>query len=284
MKNIFLDENKDDPNVWDMICEGKTKGCFQIEGFLGKTWCRKAKPRSIAELADVISIIRPGTLANKVNGKNMAQIYVDGKHGAEEVKSLYEPIDHILKPTYGIIVYQEQAMKIAEVMAGFSLQEADSLRKAIGKKKADLMKQVKEKFIIGCRKNSVPEEKIEEVFGIIEKSNRYSFNKSHAVGYAIMSYASAYRKCNRPIVFYKHCLRNAKHKIKPDAYKKQLVLSAKSDDIKVFGPSLKYPHETFEIIDDSIYFGICDIKSVGKAHLDKYLNLMKEAKNEYDLG
>lgn len=276
MKNIFLDENKNDTNVWDMICEGKTKGCFQIEGYLGKTWCQKAQPRTIAELADVISIIRPGCLANKVNGKNMAQIYVDGKHETEEVKSLYKLIDHIIEPTYGVIVYQEQAMKIAEVMAGFTLEEADSLRKAIGKKQADLMKQVKEKFVTGCRSNNVPEEKIHEVFGIIEKSNRYSFNKSHAVGYALMAYASAYRKCNRSIVFYKHSLRNAKHKIKPDLYKKMLVLSAKSDDIKVFGPTLKHPHETFEIVNNDLYFGICDIKSIGKAHLDKYVGIMKE--------
>jgi len=277
MKNIFLDEDKNDPEVWDMICEGKTKGCFQIEGYLGRTWCRKAQPRTIRELADVISIIRPGTLANKVDGESMAQIYVNGKHKVTEVKSLHPLIDYILEPTYGVIIYQEQCMKIAEKLCGFSLQEADSLRKAIGKKKADLMKKVKTTFIDGGKSNGVPEDKLNEIFDIIEKSNRYSFNWSHAVQYAIMAYTIAYRKKHRPMVFYKHKLRNAGVKPKPDIEKKQLVLSAKSDDIKVYGPTLKYPNETFEIINDSIYFGICDIKSIGKAHLDKYLHAIKES-------
>jgi len=159
-----------DPNVWDMIGEGRVKGCFQIESFLGKNWCKKIKPKSINELSDLISLIRPGCLS-------MAQIYLDRRDKKIEVTSLHPLIDDILKETFGVIVYQEQSMMIAQKLARFTLEQADDLRKAIGKKKADLMKKVRTQFIEGCVANNVPESKAIEIFDIIELSNRYSFNK-----------------------------------------------------------------------------------------------------------
>lgn len=260
----------DDPKVWEMIGEGKTKGCFQIESHLGKTWSQKLKPQNIEELAALISIIRPGTLkAYDKKGKQMTQKFVDCKFGIEEIESLYEPIDHILKETYGIIVYQEQAMRIAQIMANFNESEADDLRKAIGKKLADLMKEVRAKFINGCAKNNVPHDKAEEVFDIIEKSARYSFNKSHAIGYAFVAYWCAYLRCYYPKEFFKHWLRNSDDKMDTDFERKQLIMAAKAENINIKGPTVKYLQDNFFWADDSIYFGLVNVKNVGKAHLDK---------------
>lgn len=170
-----IDEN--DPDVWEMISEGRVKGVFQIEGHLGKTWAKALQPRNMNELAALISIIRPGTLKAKVDGKSMTERFVDRKHGKEEIPSLHPSVDDLLEETFGVIVYQEQAMKIAERMAGFDLKEADNLRKAIGKKKADLMREIRGRFIEGCITNEIDESKAVEVFDMIEKSARYSFNK-----------------------------------------------------------------------------------------------------------
>tara|TARA_R110000824_G_scaffold103417_1_gene245643 strand:- start:28 stop:861 length:834 start_codon:yes stop_codon:yes gene_type:complete len=168
----------DDQKTWDLICSGNTKGVFQLETHLGKHWCKECQPRTIEELSDVISIIRPGTLKSKQDNKSMTQHYADRKSGKDEVGSLYGPIDSVTSKTYNVIIYQEQAMQIAQVMAGFSEQQADSLRKAIGKKLADLMAEVRTEFLEGCDKNGHSKEDSERIFDIIEKSNRYSFNKS----------------------------------------------------------------------------------------------------------
>lgn len=169
--------SEEDPKVWEMIGEGRVKGCFQIESYLGKTWAKKLQPKNMTELAALVSIIRPGTLKAIVDGKSMTQHFVDRKHGKEDIPSLHTLIDDLLIETYGVIVYQEQAMEIAVKLARFNLKEADDLRKAIGKKKADLMKELRLKFIDGCKNNYVDEEKAIEIFDMIEKSARYSFNK-----------------------------------------------------------------------------------------------------------
>jgi DNA polymerase III subunit alpha len=264
----------EDSRTWDMICDGSVKGCFQIEGHLGKTWAQKLKPRNLNELAALISLIRPGCLKAKIDGKSMTEKYVDRKQGNEEIEYMHDSIKGILKETYGVIVFQEQSMKIAEEMAKFDLKEADNLRKAIGKKKADLMSQVREKFLQGCSENNIDEKKSVEVFDIIEKSNRYSFNKSHAVAYAKMAYWSAYLKCYYPEKFFKHWLRNASEKIDPDLEKRQLIMAAKAEDINVYGPSIRYLDENFSWHNESIYFGVCNVKNVGKAHLEKFKNLI----------
>ena len=259
-----------DKRTWDLICAGHTKGVFQLETHLGKHWCKEAKPRNIEELADVISVIRPGTLKAIEEGKSMTQRYVDRKHNVEPVKSLYEPIDKVIASTYNIIIYQEQAMQIAQVMAGFTESQADTLRKAIGKKKADLMRQVKGEFIEGCLSQGHTQENADRIFDIIEKSNRYSFNKSHAVSYALMAYWSAYLKANKTLEFYLHWLSNAKEKIDPNQEIYELVESAKIDHINIHTPCHKYIEENFSIQDGGIYFGITNVKNVG---INEFLKL-----------
>ena len=265
---------ENDRAVWDMIGEGRVKGCFQIESHLGKTWCKALKPDNILELAALISIIRPGTLKAFVDGKSMTQHYVDRKHGKDKVPSLHPTIDKLLEETYGVIVYQEQAMEIAVKMAGFNLKEADDLRKAIGKKKADLMKQVRIKFIDGSKQNGIEEEKAAEIFDMIEKSARYSFNKSHAVAYAKMAYWSAYIKNHYVDKFIKNWLRDADDKIDPDTEKRQLIIAARAEGLEIKGPSISVLEENFTFGKSSgmfpaIHFGICNVKNVGAIHLQQ---------------
>lgn len=167
-----------DPVVWNLFKEGRTKGIFQLESNLGKSWSKKLGPSNMEELSALISLIRPGCLQAMTEGKSMTQHYIDRKNGLDEVKYLHPSLEDILNVTYGVIVYQEQVMRISQKLAGFTLEEADDLRKAIGKKKADLMNKVKVKFIDGCVKvGMVPDDVAKEIFSWIEKSARYLFNK-----------------------------------------------------------------------------------------------------------
>ena len=270
----------EDTKVWDLICEGNTKGVFQLESSLGKHWAKEVRPRNIKELAALISLIRPGCLkAKDAGGKSMTQVYADRKAGKPNspVEYLHESVEPILKETYGVLVYQEQSMMIAQKLAGFDLKEADALRKAIGKKKADLMEKVKETFLKGTEEMGiVTQEVAEELFSWIEKSNRYAFNKSHAVSYAINAYWSAYCKTYRLKKFYEKYLNRADRKPKPDIEKKQLIMDARRSDIDVLPPRLQHLHTNFTRNNDKdvIYFGMRHIKNVGIKECEKIQDLL----------
>jgi len=270
-KDTLFDINDfDDKNVWDFICSGRTKGVFQLESNLGRHWSKQLRPQNISELAALISVIRPGTLTAKVDGKSMTQHYCDRKAGKDPVSYQHESLEPILKETQGIICYQEQAMKITEVVAGFDLKEADMLRKAIGKKKADLMEEVKKNFIKGAEKQDVVScEVAEEIFSWIEKSNRYSFNKSHAVSYAINAYWSAYCKYYRPLEFYISYLNHAHGKPEPQKEIKELVVDAKLSDIDVYPPRIGNLYKDFTNINGKIFFGLSHVKNIGATECDK---------------
>lgn len=268
----------EDPKVWDLICDGKTKGVFQLESNLGKHWAKQVKPRNIKELAALISLIRPGTLlARDANGKSMTQVYVDRKAGLEPVDYPDDSLEPILKETYGVLVYQEQSMKIAQQLAGFNLKEADSLRKAIGKKKADLMEEVKKAFLAGAEsKKIVTKEVAGEIFSWIEASNRYAFNKSHAVSYAINAYWSAYCKQYKLRKFYVSYMNRSDRKPKPEIELKQLIMDAKSADIETYPPRLHHMQTNFIFEGDKIYFGLRHVKNVGTKECEKIEALQKE--------
>lgn len=275
-KNNFDINDFNDPEVWDLICEGRTKGVFQLESNLGKHWAKEVSPRSLIELAATISLIRPGTLKAKdeKTKKSMTQLYAYRKAGNTKypVEYLHESLEPILKETYGVLVYQEQSMKIAQQLAGFNLKEADDLRKAIGKKKADLMEEIKKKFVKGTQeKGTVSQKAAEEIFSWIEKSSRYAFNKSHAVAYAINAYWSAYCKTHRIKRFYKTYLNRSDKKPKSELEIKQLVMDAKSAGIDVYPPRLSRLQTDFELDQnkDLIYFGLRHVKGVGAKECEK---------------
>lgn len=270
-----------DKKTWQLFAEGKTKGVFQLESNLGKSWSKKLAPNNIEELSALIAIIRPGCLKAYVDGKSMTQHFIDRKHGREEVTYLHESLEEILAPTYGVLVYQEQSMRIAQKIAGFDLQEADELRKAIGKKKADLMAKVKKKFIQGAKKAKiVTAEEAEQIFGWIEKSARYAFNKSHSVSYAVCSYWSAYQKAHNPQEFFLSYLYYANEKQDPHQEIYELISEAKLFDIQARTPSIKNYHPKFNLQDSKIYFGLKDIKSLTGKTGDNVITAINDCETE----
>lgn len=268
--------------TWDLISDGNTKGVFQLESRLGKTTSKKLKPVNIEQLSALIAILRPGCLEALRDGKSVTNHYIDKKNGLESIDYFHPSLEPILNSTYGEMIYQEQAMEIAKVIAGFDLQEADSLRKAIGKKKPEEMAKVKKKFIKGAKKlKIVNEDEAEQIFGWIEKSQRYSFNKSHSVSYAINAYLSAFAKAHFPKVFFSSYLRFAKDKIDPQAEIKELVQNAIEMDIDIRPPDIRNLNRHFILKNNKVYFGLTDIKGVGYSVFDKLIKVIKD--NNIDL-
>ncbi len=276
-----MSHDYNDKKTWELFEEGKTKGVFQLESNLGKAWSKKLAPSNIEELSALIAIIRPGCLKAYVDGKSMTQHFIDRKHGREEVTFLHESLEEILAPTYGVLVYQEQSMRIAQKIAGFNLEEADELRKAIGKKKADLMAKVKKKFIAGAKKvKIVNKEEADEIFGWIQASSRYAFNKSHSISYAVCSYWSAYEKAHSPEEFFLSYLYYANEKQDPHQEIYELISEAKLFDIEARCPSVANYEDKFNAKKNKIYFGIKDIKSLTGKTGDKVLETIKMSEEE----
>ena len=268
--------------TWDLICEGNTKGVFQLESQLGRSLAKQTKPRNMEELSDLIAIMRQGCLEAMVKGKSLTMHYIDRKHFREPVEYLHSSLEPILKSTQGILVYQEQAILIATEIAGFDLQEADILRKAIGKKKADVMAKVKKSFLEGtASKGIISKEQAEEIFSWIEKSQRYSFNKSHSVSYAYNAYLTAYCKAHFPHEFFTAYLKNAVGK--PDTFWEvnELVNNAKIMGIEVLPPNIIHMNEEFKLIGKNPTYGMTNIKNVGSSVFRKMMKHVKE--NNIDL-
>jgi len=270
IENINLDCSR----TWDLISDGNTKGIFQLESRLGRMMAKKLKPENIEQLSALIAILRPGSLEAVRDGKTVTNHYIDKKNGSESVDYFHPALEPILKTTYGEMIYQEQAMEIAKVIAGFNLQEADMLRKAIGKKKPEEMAKVKAKFLDGSKQlNIVTTDEAEQIFGWIEKSQRYSFNKSHSVSYAINAYLSAYTKAHFPKIFFASYLRFAKDKIDPQAEIKELTQNAIEMDIDISIPDLRNLNQYFILKNNKIFFGLTDIKGVGESVFNKLIQL-----------
>lgn len=272
-----LDElNLDCTKTWDLISDGNTKGVFQLESRLGASMAKKLKPQNIEQLSALISIMRPGSLEAMREGKSVSNHYIDKKNNLEEVDYFHPALEPILKSTYGEMIYQEQAMQITQTIAGFDLQQADMLRKAIGKKKPEEMAKVKVKFKEGAKKlKIVNEEEAEAIFGWIEKSQRYQFNASHSVSYSMNAYVSAYAKAHFPRSFFASYLKFAKDKMDPQKEIKELIRNATEMDIVVCTPDLRKLNKHFIISNDKIYFGLTDIKGVGYSVFDKIIELSK---------
>lgn len=269
--------------TWDLISEGNTKGCFQLESRLGKSMSKKLKPENVEQLSALISILRPGCLEAIRDGKSVSNHYIDKKNGQESVDYYHPSLKSVLQTTFGEMIYQEQAMQIAKELAGFDLQEADNLRKAIGKKKPEEMAKLKKKFIKGAKKlKIVNNDEAEEIFGWIEKSQRYSFNKSHAISYAMNAYLSAYAKAHFPKIFFASYLRFAKDKIDPKAEIKALIQNATEMDIDVSVPDIRNLNDLFIMKNKKIYFGLTDIKGFGQSVYKKLLSLTQD--NNLDLS
>jgi DNA polymerase III alpha subunit len=263
-----------DEEAWDVICGGNTKGCFQIENHLGRDWSKEIRPRNIEELSAVISVIRPGSLmARDESGRSMTKVYADRKNGLEPVED--NPINRVID-TYGVLVYQETLQIIAKILAGFNCADGIKLMKSVGKKDAKLLFSLEDKFLSGCLKTgTIPKDDAVKLFTNIKSSARYLFNKSHGVSYSYPCYWSAYIKAHKPLKFYEVWLKYSSHKLDPHAEVRNLVLSAKLDNIEILPPSCEYLTEGFFIKDNSVVFGLSHIKGVANRELEKLFALMR---------
>ncbi len=185
----------DDSKTYELLASGQTVGVFQLESQGMRDTLRKMRCGSIEEITALISLYRPGPMDN-------IDTFVDCKFGRKPVDTLHPSLETVLKETYGVIVYQEQVMQIAQILAGYSLGEADLLRRAMGKKKKEEMDLQKIRFVSGAKEKGVPEEQSGSIFELVAKFAGYGFNKSHAAAYAFISYQTAWLKANTPVEFF----------------------------------------------------------------------------------
>jgi DNA polymerase-3 subunit alpha len=250
----------DDPKTFALLCEGKTSGVFQLESDGLKEVLRKLQPDKFEDIIAVNALYRPGPL-----GSGMVDDYIERRHGRQEIKYLFPELAPILEETYGVIVYQEQVMKIASTIGGYSLGEADILRRAMGKKKADVMAEQRHIFLTKAQGRGFDGEKAGELFDLMAYFAGYGFNKSHSAAYALIAYQTAYLKANYAPEFMA-CLISLETK---DAEKMAFYLQeAKDMGIKLLPPSINTSEIEFTVVNNAILFGLQGIKSVGHASLD----------------
>ncbi len=272
--------NPECPATWKLIGEGRTKGVFQLEKKLGRQWAKTLKPQNIEHLAALGAILRPGAMKSKdAEGVSMTQHYCRRKNGEEPVPNYHPAIDPILVGTYGCLVYQEQCMKITTVVAGFNEQEADMLRKAIGKKLAQEMAKVERMYLEGAiQTNTVSEAQAKELFSWIKESQRYQFNKSHAISYGLVGYISAFFKTHFPVYFFTSWLYHSKDsKVKPHEEKAELINDAQLFGLDILLPSVTVPKKHFSTNGTTIRCGLADIKGLGDVTATKAKRVIRAA-------
>lgn len=285
MPKIDIDPNNipDCPATWDLISRGETKGVFQLEKSLGKQWSKKMRPSELAHLSALAAILRPGCLNSKSEeGESMTSVFCKRKNGELPTGEIHEALKPILAPTYNVMVYQEQAMRIATTVAGFDLIAADTLRKAASKKKSDLMAEVKKAFLEGAEKEGVVDAELAQaLWNWIEKSQKYSFNLSHSYCYGLTGYETAYLKTHIPLAFFTSWLEFAKDKPDPKEEVAELINDAKRYGISVGPPDFRFSREHFFTDGMTIKFGIADIKGVGEKEVAKFAKVIEEFKNVF---
>lgn len=262
------------PATFNILSQGLTQGVFQLQSPLGVQWCSKLKPENIDHLSGLNSALRPGALEAK-DDKNISITihYERRKNGKEEITPFHPIIDKILEPTYGCMLFQEQSMEIAKQCAGFSLQEADILRRGIGHKEPETIAKCKILFLDKCKETKILSDKqAEQIFGLIEASQRYQFNASHSLSYALISYVTAYLKCHFPLQFYKCWLSNED---KREEYA-NFINEAKLFNINVYPPDLRAFRTDFYSHKRDIYFGLHNIKGLVKKDLDSLAKVFVE--------
>ncbi|PWU69173.1 DNA polymerase III subunit alpha [Gracilibacillus dipsosauri] len=264
----------DDANTFSLLREGRTNGVFQLESQGMKQVLRDLKPTNLEDIVAVNALYRPGPM-------QFISLFINRKHGKEEVHYLHPDLGPILAKTYGVLVYQEQIMQIANKMANFSYGEADLLRRAVSKKEKNILLEQKEKFLQGCQENQYPASLGEEVFEWILRFSNYGFNRSHAVAYSMIAYQLAYLKANYPLAFFAEMLSmQMGNADKMQSY----IREATNQSIKILPPSINRSIGKFKVEDQSIRMGLSAIKGIGFQIVQEILQARKEKpfKNIFD--
>ena len=249
----------DDPKTFALVSRGETSGVFQLESSGLKDVLRRLQPAVFEDIIAVNALYRPGPL-----GSGMVDDFIERKHGRQPITYIFPELEPILKETYGVIVYQEQVMKIASAIAGYSLGESDILRRAMGKKKAEEMAAQKSIFVEKSIKRSFDGKKAEELFDLMAYFAGYGFNKSHSAAYALIAYQTAYLKANFPAEFMA-CLISLE--ASNGEQMAQYVHEARDMQLTVLPPDINHSQIDFSVVEGAIRFGLHGIKNVGKAAL-----------------
>ncbi|MEZ2130286.1 MULTISPECIES: DNA polymerase III subunit alpha [unclassified Sinorhizobium] len=248
----------DDKKTYDMLSRGETVGVFQVESAGMRKALIGMRPDCIEDIIALVALYRPGPMEN-------IPVYNARKHGEEEIDSIHPKIDYLLKETQGVIVYQEQVMQIAQVLSGYSLGEADLLRRAMGKKIKAEMDQQRERFVDGAVKNGVSKPQADVIFDLLAKFANYGFNKSHAAAYAIVSYQTAYMKAHYPVEFLAASMTlDMSNTEKVNDFRQD----AKRLGIEVIAPSVQTSFRHFETGENRIYYALAALKGVGESAVD----------------
>jgi DNA polymerase-3 subunit alpha len=253
----------DDEKTYKLLRKGDALGVFQLESSGMRALLTSMKPELFTDLIALVALYRPGPLES-----GMVDDFVNTKHGKMVAKYPLPQLEPILKETYGVIVYQEQVMKIANVLANYSLGDADILRRAMGKKIPEVMNNEKEKFMNGCRTNNIPEDKAEYIFDLMAKFAGYGFNKSHSAAYALIAYQTAFLKAHFPAQFMAALLScDVSNTDKVVLY----INECKDREIEVLPPDINESDHNFNVIEGRIRFGLAAVKNVGGAALDSII-------------
>ncbi len=243
----------DDKETFDLFSRGDVDGIFQFESAGMRKFVSELKPTSIDDLIVAIALYRPGPMEN-------IPLYVARRHGKEKVTYIHEDLKDILESTYGIIIYQEQIMQIAGKMAGFSYSKADELRRAMSKKKEDVLLSYKEEFINGSMSKGYTKETAEEVYNLVLKFANYGFNKAHSVSYAIVGYKIAYLKVHFPIYFESEILNNYIGLVNKT---KTSINECKRLGVEIINPKINVSTDKYEIMEDKLIYPLSLIKGIG---------------------
>ena len=267
LDNIPMDDQK----VFDLLSSGKTMAVFQLESTGMRDLIKKLKPTKFEEITALLALYRPGPL-----NSGMHTTFVDRKHGKSPVTYPHELLEPVLSETYGVIVYQEQVMESARVLAGYSMGEADILRRVMGKKKIEEMEEQREIFVKGCEKNSIPEKKANKIFELIEQFAEYGFNKSHSAAYAVISYQTAFLKTYYPEHFMAAVLST---ELGNTDKIHALIQECKRMGIKVLKPNILTSNKMFLVNNNSdIEYGLGAIKGVADAFIQHVCQVRKSNK------
>jgi DNA polymerase III subunit alpha len=253
----------DDKKTYRTLCNGNTTGVFQLESTGIREMTVEIRPNCFEDLVAILALYRPGPLDS-----GMAEEYIKRKHGKEKIKYLHPLLDTILKDTYGVIVYQEQVMQIAQVLGGYTMGDADILRRAMGKKDPQEMAAQRERFVEGARAQKLDEKKATEIFDQMETFARYGFNKSHSAAYALVSYQTAYLKTHYPVEFMASLMTSEMGDT--DKVIKNLS-ECRAKDIEVLAPDVNESRADFTPIGDKVRFGLAAVKNVGEKAVEVIL-------------
>ena len=256
-RGIEIEEDRipeDDAKTFRLLGEGKSKSVFQFESSGMQGILKQARPNCMEDLIALNALYRPGPM-------DYIPQYIDSKNGKAPITYPDPCLEPILKETYGVIVYQEQVMQVAQRIAGFTLGQADILRRAMGKKKLEVLMKEKEKFIAGALKQGFKAEDADRIFEILIPFAGYGFNKSHAAAYSVVAYRTAYLKANYPAEF---MAANLTNEITSTDKLTEYIGEARAMGLEVMPPSVNYSEPNFTVVDGKIVYGLLGIKGVGE--------------------